>query len=300
MTNPPTDPSVLAGLRRALPEIIDWLEVETLVYKTEHRTGNAAFAEKVVALFKAYLSEAALSPVPVVLDEKELQALWDQMMHDPAVPAHGIVFAFARAAMSRAVAVAGAGGEKPIGKRLFLPDDATPEQIAEYDAAYRREHAENDALMAAEKLLTAHGYNVSFDHATPEPSAALRDGWVMVPKEPTPEIVKAINNFYDNGYWNQEETFGHGVYTIALASAPPVPGDGWMDISTAPKDGTWVQVYRENCTLEDSIVTARWFEYRPGHFLWQNHDDNNNPEDDDVTHWRELPPPPQPAKGEDK
>lgn len=46
-------------LRKALPEIIDWLEVEALVFKTEHRDGNAAFAERVVRLFKTFLSTPA-------------------------------------------------------------------------------------------------------------------------------------------------------------------------------------------------------------------------------------------------
>lgn len=44
------------ALHRALPEIIDWLEVETLVYRTEGRAGNADFAGRVVRLFKTYLA----------------------------------------------------------------------------------------------------------------------------------------------------------------------------------------------------------------------------------------------------
>lgn len=57
--------------------------------------------------------------------------------------------------------------------RMFLSKDATPQQIAEYDAAYVGEHAENDALMAAEKLLKSHGYDVQFHH---EPTLPVKSG----------------------------------------------------------------------------------------------------------------------------
>lgn len=47
---------------------------------------------------------------------------------------------------------------------IFLPDTATAEEKVEYGAAYEREHAENNALVAAEKLLLSHGYTVTFIH----------------------------------------------------------------------------------------------------------------------------------------
>ena len=49
-------PVTTDDLRKALPEIIDFLEVQSVVFKTEKRNGNAAFTEKVVALFKAFLN----------------------------------------------------------------------------------------------------------------------------------------------------------------------------------------------------------------------------------------------------
>ena len=46
----------VSDLRQALPTIIDFLEVQILVYRTEKRDGNAIFAQKVVNLFKAFLN----------------------------------------------------------------------------------------------------------------------------------------------------------------------------------------------------------------------------------------------------
>lgn len=48
--------------------------------------------------------------------------------------------------------------------RMFLPNNASKKQIAEYDAALTMATAENDMLLAAEKFLTAHGYTVKFKH----------------------------------------------------------------------------------------------------------------------------------------
>ena len=87
----------------------------------------------------------------------------------------------------------------------------------------------------------------------------------------------------------------------------------WQPIETAPKDGTWVMLYRPHADFGawDTIVFARWYEdewawpqevfdpYEPpdlderddrGFFAHECFTDASN-----FTHWMPLPAPPEPA-----
>ena len=49
-------PVTVDFLCKALPELIDFLEMETLVYRTERKMGNAKYVANVARLLKAFLA----------------------------------------------------------------------------------------------------------------------------------------------------------------------------------------------------------------------------------------------------
>lgn len=84
----------------------------------------------------------------------------------------------------------------------------------------------------------------------------------------------------------------------------------WQPIESAPKDCTWVQLWRRPVEFGSSspLIIARWSdEYE--RFIWprdpfdpftprgrkraeEDMDENDYFEDEDFTHWMPLPPPP--------
>jgi hypothetical protein len=75
-----------------------------------------------------------------------------------------------------------------------------------------------------------------------------------------------------------------------LAALPPTPTPGWQDISTAPKDGTFILIYPSSCWVEDvehDYEVSYWDEdFGRWHFSALP-DDYTGP-----THWMPLPPAP--------
>lgn len=93
-------------------------------------------------------------------------------------------------------------------------------------------------------------------------------------------------------------------------------GDGsqWQPIETAPKDGTWIRLYRPYCQGGDSIVTGKWFRFEDEEesaWMWPSEpfgwpaleglqdgndmlDEGNCYWDEAFTHWQPLPEPPTP------
>ena len=101
-----------------------------------------------------------------------------------------------------------------------------------------------------------------------------------------------------------------------LAAAPKLPqGDGWLPIESAPKDGTWLALWRtpepeDSCMQSEPFIIARWreddqaFAWPDEVFdaftLWGRDTANaivNEGERiyfaDDFTHWMPLPQPPK-------
>jgi hypothetical protein len=75
-----------------------------------------------------------------------------------------------------------------------------------------------------------------------------------------------------------------------LAAMTPTPTPGWRDISTAPKDGTFILIYPSSCWVEDvehDYEVSYWDEdFGRWHFSALP-DDYTGP-----THWQPLPPAP--------
>ena len=73
--------------------------------------------------------------------------------------------------------------------------------------------------------------------------------------------------------------------------------DGWQDIASAPKDGTWILGYEPRRHVEDTIRVWQWVghagEYGTG--LWIDAADSCDA-DEQPTHFMPLPTPP--AKGD--
>jgi hypothetical protein len=77
----------------------------------------------------------------------------------------------------------------------------------------------------------------------------------------------------------------------------------WMDIETAPKDGTVILVYAEqgmsmsDFGLEDiefnGMHVAVWDAYGGGAWVIASYPDMGDVVTGDPTHWRPLPPPPE-------
>lgn len=72
----------------------------------------------------------------------------------------------------------------------------------------------------------------AYDAAHPAKAEA---GWVMVPREPTEAMLKAIPSY------DRNSTVGIAVWRAMLAAAPPAPG--------AEKDAAMWKYVRDNCVV---------------------------------------------------
>jgi hypothetical protein len=116
-------------------------------------------------------------------------------------------------------------------------------------------------------------------------SPAIQEGYVMVPKEPTEEMINAWLSEVAN--WR-----GHVAgYKAMLAAAPQsfgsepatVPGK-WIPVSERmPERGDWLVT--DGCDFDVQLFNGEQF--IPG-FVWE----------DKITHWMPLPAAPQEVKGE--
>ena len=73
--------------------------------------------------------------------------------------------------------------------------------------------------------------------------------------------------------------FDAAMFLAALRAAGYVVERDWQDISTAPRDGTWIITYGADTPISDGFVLDYW---PCDEDAW-----NGNP-----THWRPLPAPP--------
>lgn len=74
-----------------------------------------------------------------------------------------------------------------------------------------------------------------------ERAAGVPDGFVLVPVEPTPEMVAAFKHRFQHGsIWRERLHAAINAMLAAATTAPLAAGAGWMPIETAPRDGTAV------------------------------------------------------------
>ncbi|HHT0011498.1 TPA: DUF551 domain-containing protein [Raoultella ornithinolytica] len=84
-------------------------------------------------------------------------------------------------------------------------------------------------------------------------SPAIPDGYVMVPKEPTDEMIAAAMNC-DDVLFNSDESFCvqfGNIYEAMLAAGPQLPGS---DPATVP--GKWIPVSERMPEVGDIVLTA--------------------------------------------
>jgi len=85
------------------------------------------------------------------------------------------------------------------------------------------------------------------------------------------------------------------AYELLVAAAPasPLPGGGWQDISTAPKDGAWYIVgcwvihSDPQCREDDVCEWSSWAEPLDGGPIGCD-----GRYGDEATHWQPMPAPP--------
>ncbi|HCF8248186.1 DUF551 domain-containing protein [Klebsiella pneumoniae] len=148
---------------------------------------------------------------------------------------------------------------------------------------------DNDPVYYSRKAEKAHGALTNEGTKKAGSSLVIPDGYVMVPKEPTDEMLAAAKE------WTGLTSTAEVVYIKMLAAAPQSPGS---EPATVP--GKWIPVSErmpdENaeqqvlaCFKGGDISTLYYFEGR-----W---DDAYGivPIRQDVTHWMPLPAAPQEA-----
>jgi len=130
----------------------------------------------------------------------------------------------------------------------------------------------------------------------------------------SPELIAQLNKLAtyltEQGEYEAVDLIDTVVERLTQPALPP-QGDGWQDIATAPRDGTWFQAYRPAPKVGkcQRIVTMCWLASEED-FAWPvDIFDEYNPPDLDkkdarglhvdiytdgstFTHWRPLPTPP--------
>lgn len=122
----------------------------------------------------------------------------------------------------------------------------------------------------------------------PSSSPVIPDGYVMVPKEPTKEMI-------DAGwlhYMGTKNPSSKGTYKAMLAAAPRLPGS---EPATVP--GKWIPVSEQVPTKQDGSVFLTWNgQYIGKELFLMGSFQCLKPEI--ITHWMPLPAAPQEVKSE--
>ncbi|MGW9066956.1 hypothetical protein ACWGPO_22965 [Achromobacter animicus] len=106
-----------------------------------------------------------------------------------------------------------------------------------------------------------------------------KNEWKMVPAQAT----KVMQDAWDSAPSNEDaDVEFHGAYRAMLDAAPNAPAvDGWLDIASAPKDGSRVLIWHPDYCAP---ITAQWY----GSEGWKL-DSDISPFWIQPTHWMDLP-----------
>ncbi len=118
-----------------------------------------------------------------------------------------------------------------------------------------------------------------------QPPPVVPDGYVMVPVEPTKEILDEFDSIIDYGAEDSED-----AWRRLLAAAPQLPGS---DPATVP--GKWIPVSERMPENDVSVLTFDGM-YKRVHHAMYGHWQCWEPEK--ITHWMPLPAGPQKVKCE--
>jgi hypothetical protein len=140
------------------------------------------------------------------------------------------------------------------------------------------------------------------------PTGEVAEGFVLVPREPTREMMDGGTDAYEAAWPDQYSAIGiRNAYRAMLAAAPsPTPqpdsqGDGWQDISSAPRNGEEFLAADFSGALGDNFQqVVSWTEWTDSAGRqcagWDIADGATRPPSC-FTHWRPLPVPPAIQQG---
>ncbi|HBS5707652.1 TPA: DUF550 domain-containing protein [Klebsiella pneumoniae] len=124
-------------------------------------------------------------------------------------------------------------------------------------------------------------------HIKEQPAPVVLDGYVMVPKEPTDEMLAAAKE------WTGLTSTAEVVYIKMLAAAPQSPGS---EPATVP--GKWIPV-SERMPETDGNYWGWWSESkRQGPVWFIKSELQAQFQSSEITHWMPLPAAPQEVKSE--
>jgi len=89
--------------------------------------------------------------------------------------------------------------------------------------------------------------------------------------------------------WEDLTQLTHAIFYAHARAAIAAMGEGWRDIASAPKDGTWLWLFwPETAYAEDRQCVGHWYRDTDTEYWMDPHDSERG----EPTHWRPLPPPP--------
>jgi hypothetical protein len=131
--------------------------------------------------------------------------------------------------------------------------------------------------------------------ASPAPHVAVPEGWVMVPEQPSAEMVLAgkLADQLAAGFGEDWDTRIADVYRAMLAAAPTPPhsaenASGWQDMSSAPHD-RWLLLDMSYCyegEVFERYEMAKWVDSDDG-FNWDCGDELSH--QDSPIGWMDIP-----------
>jgi len=154
------------------------------------------------------------------------------------------------------------------------------------------------------------------------PQPAVPEGFVLVPREPDEDLIRAMNDGYRSvrrqgasgmsidAQWRAEYGPEIAAYRALLAASPSPPdhigeanemvpsppAETWRPIETAPRDGTRVDLFGRSAGLTAGPwrITDCWFSIGK---WWRDDfehgDDQSRSQVHRPTHWMPLPTPPK-------